>query len=88
MFTLRVISLFLLFFTCTFKPQSVYYHQLEIHPIKQGKNFIMKTSIVREKMRRGEPILMAKINFMTPDMAEMIGYAGYVTNTLILIPIR
>ena len=37
----------------------------------------MKTSIVREKMRRGEPILMAKINFVTPDMAEMIGYAGY-----------
>ena len=37
----------------------------------------MKTSIVREKMRRGEPILTAKINFMNPDMAEMIGYAGY-----------
>ena len=37
----------------------------------------MKTSIVREKMRRGEPILAAKINFMNPDMAEMIGYAGY-----------
>lgn len=37
----------------------------------------MKTSIVREKMRRGEPILAAKINFMNPDMAEMIGYAGF-----------
>ena len=31
----------------------------------------MKTSIVREKMRRGEPILMAKINFMNPDMTEL-----------------
>ena len=37
----------------------------------------MKTSIVREKMRRGEPVLLAKMNFATPDMAELIGYAGY-----------
>ena len=37
----------------------------------------MKTSIVREKMRRGEPILAAKTNFMNPDVAEMIGYAGF-----------
>ena len=52
----------------------------------------MKTSIVREKMRRGEPILTAKINFMNPDMAEMIGYAatmccGSATNTPMLITI-
>ena len=37
----------------------------------------MKKSIVREKMSKGAPILAAKINFMNPDMAELIGYAGY-----------
>jgi hypothetical protein len=69
--------MFFFIFVLHFAKKSVYYHQLQIHSIKEGKSFIMKTSIVREKMRRGEPVLMAKINFMNPDMAEMIGYAGF-----------
>lgn len=37
----------------------------------------MKKSIVCEKMRRGEPIMAAKLNFFSPDLAELIGYTGY-----------
>ncbi|RRJ95699.1 aldolase [Opitutaceae bacterium TAV4] len=37
----------------------------------------MKKSIVREKMRRGEIILTAKLNFMNPNLAELIGYYGF-----------
>ena len=37
----------------------------------------MKKSIVREKMRRGEIILTAKLNFMNPNLAELIGYFGF-----------
>ena len=37
----------------------------------------MKKSIVCEKMRRGEIILTAKLNFMNPNLAELIGYFGF-----------
>ena len=37
----------------------------------------MKKSVVREKMRRGEIILTAKMNFMNPNLAELIGLMGF-----------
>ena len=37
----------------------------------------MKKSIVCEKMRRGEPVLVAKQNFFNADLAELIGYTGW-----------
>lgn len=37
----------------------------------------MKKSIVCKKMRRGEIILTAKLNFMNPNLAELIGYFGF-----------
>ena len=37
----------------------------------------MKKSIVCEKMRKGEVILSAKMNFMNPNLAELIGYMGF-----------
>ncbi|HOF86537.1 MAG TPA: aldolase/citrate lyase family protein [Armatimonadota bacterium] len=37
----------------------------------------MKKSVVREKMRRGDIILTAKLNFMNPNLAELIGYFGF-----------
>jgi len=37
----------------------------------------MKRSIVCEKMRRGEVILTAKLNFMNPNVAELMGYFGF-----------
>lgn len=37
----------------------------------------MKKSIVCEKMRKGEIILTAKLNFMNPNLAELIGYFGF-----------
>lgn len=37
----------------------------------------MKKSIVCEKMRKGENILTAKLNFMNPNLAELIGYMGF-----------
>lgn len=37
----------------------------------------MRKSIVCEKMRRGEVILTAKLNFMNPNLAELIGYFGF-----------
>jgi len=37
----------------------------------------MKKSIVREKMKKGEIILTAKLNFMNPNLAELIGYFGF-----------
>jgi 4-hydroxy-2-oxoheptanedioate aldolase len=37
----------------------------------------MKKSIVCEKMRRGEIILSAKMNFMNPNLAELMGYYGF-----------
>ncbi|MCD4823474.1 MAG: hypothetical protein K8S55_02625 [Phycisphaerae bacterium] len=37
----------------------------------------MKKSIVCEKMRKGEVILTAKMNFMNPNLAELIGHMGF-----------
>lgn len=37
----------------------------------------MKKSVVREKMRRGEIILTAKMNFMNPNLAELMGHMGF-----------
>ena len=37
----------------------------------------MKKSIVCEKIRRGEPVMVAKMNFFNADLAELIGYTGY-----------
>lgn len=37
----------------------------------------MKRSVVREKMRRGEIILTAKMNFINPNLAELIGLMGF-----------
>ncbi len=37
----------------------------------------MKKSVVCEKMRNGEIILTAKLNFMNPNLAELIGYFGF-----------
>lgn len=37
----------------------------------------MKKSIVCEKMRRGEIILTAKLNFMNANLAELMGYFGF-----------
>ena len=37
----------------------------------------MKKSVVREKMRNNELILAAKLNFMNPNLAELIGYFGF-----------
>ena len=37
----------------------------------------MKKSIVCEKLRKGEPIMVAKHNFFNAELAEMIGYCGY-----------
>lgn len=36
----------------------------------------MKKSIVREKIRRNEPIMCIKQNFMTPGVTELIGFSG------------
>lgn len=37
----------------------------------------MKKSVVCEKMRRGENIMVAKHNFFNAELAELIGYMGY-----------
>ena len=37
----------------------------------------MKKSIVCEKLRKGEPIMVAKHNFFNAELAELIGYCGY-----------
>jgi len=37
----------------------------------------MKKSIVCEKMRKGEVILAAKMNFMNPNLAELMGHMGF-----------
>lgn len=37
----------------------------------------MKKSVVCKKMRQGEVILTAKLNFMNPNLAELIGYFGF-----------
>jgi 4-hydroxy-2-oxoheptanedioate aldolase len=37
----------------------------------------MKKSIVCEKMRRGEIIMTAKMNFMNPNLAELMGHYGF-----------
>ena len=36
----------------------------------------MKKCIVREKMRRDEPVMCIKQNFMNPNLTELIGYSG------------
>ena len=37
----------------------------------------MKKSIVCEKLRKGQPVMVAKQNFFSPEMAELIGYIGW-----------
>ncbi|MFA6714880.1 MAG: aldolase/citrate lyase family protein [Victivallales bacterium] len=37
----------------------------------------MKKSVVCEKMSKGEIVLTAKLNFMNPNLAELIGYFGF-----------
>ena len=37
----------------------------------------MNPSIVKEKLRNGSPVLAAKVNFMSPQIVEMMGCLGY-----------
>ncbi len=37
----------------------------------------MKKSIVCEKLRKGQPVMVAKHNFFNPELAELIGYTGW-----------
>jgi len=37
----------------------------------------MNSSVVKAKLKKGEPALMLKSNFLSPRVVEMLGYLGY-----------
>jgi 4-hydroxy-2-oxoheptanedioate aldolase len=43
----------------------------------RSKGVLVRASIVKRKLRAGEPVLAAKVNFMSPAVVEMMGTMGY-----------